>query len=106
MDISMKIVSALLIAFLALPIGISIGTSYISDIKGLIAQNSHASINFVSYNLSSEPAMMLLIGISLIAIGGIGRKKLLKKDNDHKSQQIVRPAMPPYPDPVPWKKVT
>ena len=102
----MKIVSALVIAFLALPIGISMGTSYISDIKGLIAHDSLASINFVSHNISSEPAMMILIGTCLIAIGGIGRKKLLKKDNDHKNQQIMRPAMPPYPDPVPWKKVT
>ncbi len=102
----MKIVSALLIAILAIPLCISMGTSYIAETKELIAYESHASIYFVSYNLSSEPAMMILFGTGLIAIAGIGRKKLLKKDNDRKNQQKTRPAMPPYPDPVPWKKDT
>jgi hypothetical protein len=106
LGVVMKIVTTLLIAFLVLPlcISISIGTSYIAEPKELIPQDSHVSINFVYYNLSTEPAMMILIGTCLITIAEIGRKKLSKKDNDHKIQQKLKPAMPPYPDPVPWKK--
>ena len=100
----MKIVSSLLIALSALPLCISIGTSYIADSKELIPPGNHASTYLVSYNLSSEPAMLILIGTCMIALAGIGRKKLIKKDNDHKNQNKLRPAMPPYPDPFPWKK--
>jgi hypothetical protein len=102
----MKIVSALFIAILALPLWISIGTSYIAGTKELIPYSDHAFIYFVSYSLRSEPAMMIFFGTVLIAIAGIGRKNLLNKDADHKNQQKLRPAMPPNPNPVPWKKDT
>ena len=77
---------------------------YIFETKTLISQEVHASMYVVSHNLSSEPAMMILIGASLIAVAGIGRKRLLKKDNDQKNKQNLSSAIPPYPDPVPWKK--
>jgi len=58
----------------------------------------------VSHNLRSEPAMMILIGILMIAFAGIGRKQLKKKLGDQKNKNKLSPAMPPNPDPIPWKK--
>ena len=100
----MKIVAAILIALLSLPLCISMGASYIAETDEIIPYFNHASIYFVSNNLRSEPAMMILVGTCLIAIAGIGRKKLSNKDNHHTTRQKIRPTMPPYPDPVPWKK--
>jgi len=102
----MKIVSALLIALIALPLSLSMGASYIAETREMIPYFNHASIYFVSNNLSSEPAMMILVGTCLIAIAGIGRKKLSNKDDHHRTRQKIRPTMPPNPNPVPWKKDT
>ena len=100
----MKVLSSILTAIVALPICISIVGSYIVGTKALISQEIHASMYWFSHNLSSEPAMMILIGASLIAVAGFGRKRLLKKDNKQKNKQNLSSAIPPYPDPVPWKK--
>jgi len=100
----MKIISALLIALVALPIlCISLASSSAVDFNDIISSD-HAAVQLVTYKLKSEPAMMILIGTGLIGIAGIGRRITLKKDNVHKDKQRLSPTLPPLPDPVPWKK--
>ena len=103
-DRGVKIVSTFLIALVTIPLCVSLSTSSAVDLKELIPGGSHASFYSVTYNLSSEPVMMILLGTGLIGIAGIGRKRLLKKDSDHKSKNKLGPAIPPHPDPFPWKK--
>jgi hypothetical protein len=101
----MKIISTLLIASVTIPLCISLTTSSSVDLKQLIpGGNDHASVYLITHSLSSEPSMMLLIGTALIGIAGIGRKRLPKRDNDHKNENQLRSTIPPHPDPVPWKK--
>jgi len=100
----MKIISALLIALVTLPIicfGLASSTDV--DFKDIISSD-HASVYLVTNNLNSEPAIMILIGTGLIGIAGIGRRITLKKDNVHKDKKRLSPTLPPLPDPVPWKK--
>lgn len=100
----MKIISLILIVAAAIPLGLNVTMAYIPDFKSAIQYDEHAIANLVSDKLTSEPAMMFFIGMGLITIAGIGRKNLMKKDNDLRKQKDFRSAIPPYPDPVPWKK--
>ena len=100
----MKILSSLLIVIVTIPICWSVTASYIADIKSDVTHDVHASISLVSVDVSSEPAMMMIIGTGLIALAGIGRKRINKKNSDPKIRNDFRDAIPPHPDPVPWKK--
>jgi hypothetical protein len=100
----MKILSSILIAVVALPLGVSMGAGYIPDIKSAIPYNIYAISDLVSNNLNSEPAIMILIGMGLITIAGFGRKRLIRKDKDSNQRDDFRSTIPPHPDPVPWKK--
>ena len=102
----MKIIKSLLIVIVALPLCISIATSYIAESKELNSEKEYAPIVLVSYKLSSEPAIMILVGFGLIGIAGIGRRKLLTRRNDEKRPISLASTRPPFPDPVPWKKDT
>jgi hypothetical protein len=81
-------------------------TSYIAGSKDLISQVEYAPINLVSHKFSSEPAIMIFVGFGLIGIAGIGRRKLLTKENDQKRPISLASTRPPFPDPVPWEKET
>ena len=87
----MKIVSSILIAIVAFPLCISIATSYIVETKALIPQEVYASMYLLSYNLGSEPALMIPFGTGLITIAGIGRRKIIKNDNDHRNKDNLAP---------------
>ena len=100
----MKLISALLIALVALPMSINMAASYIAELKVLIPNDQHAFINVITNYFSSEPVIMLLIGICLIGISGIGRKKLSDKDTGNRVKRDLKPIIAPYPEPVPWKK--
>lgn len=100
----MKIIASLLVVAAALPVSVSIITADIADIKSAILNDEHTITYLVSQNLTSEPAMMFFVGMGLIALAGIGRKKLNKRNNNLRKQKDFRYTMPPYPDPVPWKK--
>ncbi len=81
---AMKIILALLVIAVALPLGLSMATTYFTDIKSEISNDIAPFSELISYNLTSEPVSMILIGMGLITIAGIGRKKLIKKNNQPK----------------------
>ncbi len=80
----MKIILALLVVVVALPLGLSMATTYFTDVRSAISTDVVPISEIISYNLTSEPVMMILIGMGLITIAGIGRKKLIKKNNQPK----------------------
>ncbi len=102
----MKIIASLLIVLVAIPLCISMATSYIAESHDLLPQDEYAPIFLVSNKLSSEPAIMILIGFGLIGIAGIGRRKLLNKESSQERPISLTSNRQPLPDPVPWKKET
>ena len=77
----MKIIASLLIVLVAILLCISMAASYIAGSKDLMPQEENAPIILVTNQLSSEPTIMILIGFGLIGIAGLGRRKLLTKEN-------------------------
>lgn len=85
-DRAMKIISTLLLASVTFPIGIALGTSYVSNLNDLLTDGNLSSLYSFSYNINSEPTLMILIGTGLIGIAGLGRKKLSNTDNKNKTR--------------------
>ena len=81
---AMKIILALLVVAVALPLGLGMATTYFTDIRSAVSSDIAPVSEIISYNLTSEPVTMILVGMGLITIAGIGRKKLIKKDNQPK----------------------
>ena len=100
----MKIISILLIASVTIPLCMSLAAPSVVGLKEFIPGSTHTSLNLVTRNLNSEPVMMIFLGTGLIGIAGIGRKISLKKVKQNKNKKKLTPTIPPYPDPVPWKK--
>ena len=100
----MKIIASLIVVAAALPVGISMISADTTDFKSAIQYSENKITNIVSSHLTSEPAIVFFLGIGLIGIAGIGRKRLNKRNNDLKKRINLRYTTPPYPDPVPWKK--
>ncbi len=100
----MKLIASLLVVAATLPVGLGMLSAYITDFKSATQFDRHTIANFVSSNLTSEPALMLFVGIGLITIAGVGRRRLTKRSNQFRKRKNLNYTMPPYPDPVPWKK--
>ena len=101
---TMKILTSILVVIGAILLCVSMAISYVVESKDLIPQDEYESIILVSYKLKSEPVIMILVGLILIGIAGIGRKRLSKEKSDLKRPMSLASSRPPFPDPVPWKK--